>query len=209
MSFADYERCRKAGLKLNDKLMDTMISRKDVDRAAGMLGIEIKGKDMEIHSDMDLYAMVDFILCDLRDKGRSKVQAYLEDVGPDTDLERELLDMRIGSTTSLFEVKACSPRRRTVDLSDQLRGSGRDIVIYDRGLSATLAAGDSLFCRLYSGAGIHMTSGIVFRFPGEIAPELIHRYRSMRAKPNRRGPASRFALFFRMNRRYGVDVSLA
>lgn len=207
MSFAEYRRCRTAGFALNSKLVDKMVGRKDIRRAAGMLGAKFDRKGIELHSDMEVDALMDFILCDLRDgRGRSKVQAYLEDVGPATDFERELLDMRIHSRSSLFRAKACNPRRRTVDLSDQLHGGRRDIVIHDRGLSASLTVDNSIFCRIYSRAGLHMTSGIGFNFPGEIAPGLIRMYKAMRAESNHRGPASRFALFFRLNRMHGLTV---
>ena len=209
VSFSDYRRYREEGLDLNTKLMRSMIEAEDIDRAAGMLGIKRAGGNLEFDSRMEADCTIDFILCDVKDgRGRSKVQAYLEDVGPATDFEREMLEMRIRAKTSLFRVGECRPHRRTVELSDQLHGSG-DVTIYDKGLSASLEAGNSIFTRIYSGAGLCMTSGFLFGFAGEIAPMLIRRYSAMRAKPNRRGPASRFALFFRLNRKYGLPTALA
>ena len=206
MSFADYRRYRGEGLGLNTKLMDSMIESEDIDRAAGMLGIKRKGGKLVFHAKAEMDAVIDFTLHDVKDgRGRNKVQAYLEGVGPATDLERELLEMRIGAKSSLFRVEECKAQRRTVRLSDQLHGSG-DVTIYDKGLSATLVKGSSIFTRIYRGQGLCMTSGVTFGFAEGGAPMLIRRYRAMRAKPSKRGPASRFALFFRMNRTCGIPI---
>ncbi len=165
VSFSDYRRYREEGLDLNTKLMRSMIEAEDIDRAAGMLGIKRAGSSLEFHSRMETDCVIDFILHDVKDgRGRSKVQAYLEDAGPATDFEREMLEMRIRAKTSLFRVVECRPRSRTAKLSDQLHGSG-DVTIYDKGLSATLDAGNSMFTRIYRGQGLCMTSGITFSLP--------------------------------------------
>ena len=213
LSFADYKRYREAGMDLNGKIMKRMLGPEDVGRAARMLGMGRDGKKLSSHPQTETDSLLDFALHDPRDgSGRTRVQAYIEDVGPATDLERKMLDMRARSRTSLFRAEARDPRACTVELSDQLRGGGADggnVTIYDGGLSSTLAVGNYIFVRIYSGGGLCMTSGITFPFSAGIAPTLIKRYERMRARPNRRGPAARFALFFRMNRRYGQPVLFA
>ena len=208
MSFADYKRYRNAEQDLANKLAGKVLGGDRVLRAARILGIR-DGKDIMVRSEEEAESMMDLALHDLRDgRGRNAVQAYLEDVGAATDLEREMLEMRARSRTSLFRAESCDPRGMTVELSDRLRG-GRRITIYDGGLSATLRAGMHTFNRIYSGGGLCMTSGITFAFLGEAAPSLIRRYRAMRARPGRRSPAARFALFFRMNRECGLPVRFA
>ena len=210
LSFADYKRYREAEQDLGDKLIGKALGGGKIRRAARLLGIWDK-KGIAVRSNEEGESMIDFALHDLRDgRGRNAAQAYLEDVGAATDLEREMLEMRAGSRTSLFRAESCDPRGMTVELSDRLQGGrGRSITIYDSGLSATLRAGMHTFNRIYSGGGLRMTSGITFAFPGEAAPALIRRYRRMRERRGRRGPAARFALFFRMNRECGLPVHFA
>lgn len=210
LSFADYKRYREASADLDKKMIDRMLRPEDVGRAARMLGMGRDGKDLLSHPQTEVESLMDFAMHDPRDgSGRTKVQAYIEDIGPDTGLEREMLEMRARSRTSLFRAEARDPSACTVELSDQLRGDVKNITIYDGGLSATLAVGNYIFVRIYSGGGLCMTSGITFPFSAGIAPTLIKGYSRMRARPNRRGPASRFALFFRMNRKYGQPVLFA
>lgn len=209
LSFADYKRYREAEQGLANKLAGKALGRGGIERAARLLGIKDK-KGVTVHSKEEVESIMDFALHDLRDgRGRNAAQAYLEDVGAATDLEREMLEMRASARTSLFRAESCDPRGMTVELSDRLRAGGRCITIYDGGLSATLRVGMHTFNRIYSGGGLCMTSGITFAFPGEAVPALIRRYRRMRARPGRRGPAARFALFFRMNRECGLPVHFA
>ena len=207
MSLAGFKRDAKAGTNLNTKLMYATIKREDIVGAAGMLGIKVRGDEVEIYADMELTCIIDVALHDVKDgRGRSRVQAYLEDVGPATDLEREMLEARIHAKTSLFRIEEYDPRRRTVKLSDQLRGGGGDVTIYDGDLRVVPEEGDSVFARICRGPKMCSTSGTSFSFAEEAAPMLIRRYRAMRAKPNKRGPVSRFALFFRMNRKCGLEL---
>ena len=207
VSLADHKRYAKVGTDLNTKLMSKMLRREDIVGAARMLGVNVRGDEVEIYADMELACIMDFALHDVKDGvGRSKVQAYLEDVGPATDLEREILDTYVRSKTSLFRVEECDPRRRTVRLSDQLRRGGEDVTVHDGDLSEEPDEGMSVFARICRGPKFCTTSGISFTFAEGSAPMLIRRYRAMRAKPNKRGPASRFVLFFRMNRKCGLQL---
>ncbi len=195
------------GTDLNTKLMSKMLKREDIVGAAEMLGMTVKGNEVEVYSDMEMGCIMDVALHDIKDGGgRSKVRAYLEDIGPATDLEREMLEARIRAKTSLFRIEGHDPRRQTVELSDQLRGGGGDITMYDGYLDVAPEEGNSVFARICRGPRTCTTSGISFGFAEEAAPMLIRRYRAMRARPNKRGPASRFALFFRMNRRCGLEA---
>ena len=199
------------GTDLNTKLMFKMLKREDIVGAAGILGVRVGGSEVEVYADAELACIMDVALHDVKDgSGRSKVQAYLEDVGADTDLEREMLEAHIRARTSLFRVEERDPRRRTVRLSDQLRGGGGgDVTIHDGDLTVAPEEGDSVFARICRRPRFCTTSGISLGFAEDVAPMLIRRYRAMRAKPNKRGPASRFALFFRLNRKYGLDLQSA
>lgn len=204
----EYDKHREAGMHLNNKLMGSKFLTKDMIAKAGtLLGIRDKSGIMAFESEMEMHATMDVALCDLRGKdGRTPVQAYMEDVGPANDAERGMLEARIGSHTSLFRVESSDAAGCTVDLSDQLRG-GRSVTIRDRGLGMSTSAGEVIFFRLFRLPKFNTTSGISFIFSGSRLPALLRKYSEMRKRPGRRGPVARYALFFRLYRRYGAPTS--
>lgn len=206
VSMRVYDRYRREGADLNNRLLDSEFFEAAMEKAVAAAGVVGRTGRMRFRTEMELHATMDAALCDFRsDEGRTPVQAYMDDVGPSSKLERVMLEARIEARTSLFRAEECDASKCTVRMSDLLRG-GRGVTIRDRGLSATLLEGHSVFFRLYRFPELCMTSGVSFAFAGDSVPTLVRRYRRMRADPGRRGPASRFALFFRMNRRHGRPI---
>ena len=205
MSRKVYERYKKAGMHFNNKLMSSKCLGKDaLARAGEALGIRDKSGTMVFKSELEMHSAMDLALCDLRGRdGRTPVQAYMEDIGPDGEMERALLEARINSATSLFRVTGSDAGEWTVSLSDLLHGGG-DVVVHDRGVSLTAGAGQAVFIRLFRFPELNTASGIVFPFSGDRVPAMVRKYNKMRANKGRRGPVSRYALFFRLHRRYGV-----
>lgn len=192
-------------MHFNNKLMESECLGKDaLGRAGEALGIRDKSGAMVFRSELEMHATMDLALCDLKgNDGRTPVQAYMEDVGPDGEMERAMLEARINSATSLYRVAGSDPGRGTAGLSDLLHGGG-DVTIHDKGLSLTAVAGSAIFIRLFRFPELNTTSGIAFVFSADRATALVRKYSKMRERPGRRGPVSRYALFFRMHRRYGV-----
>lgn len=205
-----YDRYRDEGMRLNSRLLASRFFTKGaMDRIGAAAGIEGGPKKMLFDSEMEFHATMDAALCDVRgDGGRTAVQAYMEEVGPAGEFERAMLEARINARTSLYRVEARDAAGCAVRMSDLLHGGG-SVTILDRGLSATLREGCGIFFRLYRLPELCMTSGVSFVFPWGGVPALVRRYRRMRKEPGRRGPVSRFALFFRMNRRRGLSVLTA
>ena len=205
MSLRTYERYKKAGMHFNNKLMSSKCLGKDaLARAGEALGIRDRSGAMAFKSELEMHSAMDLALCDIRGRdGRTPVQAYMEDVGPDGEMERAMLEARINSRTSLFRVEGSDADRWTVSLSDLLHEEG-DVVVHDRGMSLTAGAGHAVFIRLFRLPELNTASGIVFPFSGDRVPAMVRKYGKMRADGRRRGPVSRYALFFRLHRRYGV-----
>ena len=210
MRLAEYKRYRLNYKALENKLIKAMLGPEDIARAERILGMEVGGDGGESYSEAEMACRTDMALCDIKDEsGRNKVQAYLEDVGPATEMDRKMLEMRAGARTSLFRVEACDPLGMMVTLSDQLRGGRGEVTMYDGGISDTVPVGFSIFTRIHDSPDTAMTWGTTFGFRTGLAPAMIKKYRRMRETPSRRGPASRFALFFRLNHRYGVPTKFA
>lgn len=191
-------------MDLNERIAARCIGADALGRVGAAFGVGTRRGALAFGSEMERDAVVDTAMCDLRgEDGRTPAQAYMEDVGPASDLERAMLEARINSTTSLFTVTGCDAAGGTVGLSDRLRGEG-DVVIHDIGMSMSAIAGYAIFTRLLRFPELASTSGVVFAFHGGRVPSLVRRYGRMRERPGRRGPISRCALFFRQGRRYGV-----
>ena len=210
MSLRKYERYRDAGMTLNERIMARSLGRDVLDRAAALLGV---GRDrsgaLKFKSEMDEYAVWDLAMFDLRGRdGRTPAQAYMEDVGPAGETERSLLEARINSETSLFRVTGSDAGGGTVALSDLLREEG-DVAIHNRGLSASALTGCAVFIRLYRLPELNTASGILFGFWGSAVPALVRRYGRMRENRGRRGPVSRYVLFYRLYRRHGIPIVFA
>ena len=204
----DYGRDREAGMRLNSKLMSSkMFSKEVLNKAVTMLGVRGSSGVSMYKSQMEMDAAMDFALCDIRaGGGRAPVEAYMEEVGPDGELERILLEARIKSRTSLFRAESADAAAGTVGLSDLLV-EGQRATIHDMGLSISVSPALALFMRLFTYPKFSTTSGIAFVFPWDRAPAMVRKYMRMREKPGRRGPVSRYALFFRMQRRYSMPTS--
>ena len=208
VSFKDYAKYNAAGMKLNNKLMEKSLGKDALKRVGTLFGIVDKSGTMVFKSEMEMHAVMDVALCDLKGKdGRTPVEAYMEDIGPANDVERALLEARINSTTSLFRVTGSDAREGTVDLSDLLHGSG-DVTIYNKGMSQTAGTTDAAFIRLFRLPKANTASGIVFAFHGNRVPALIRKYNKIRAREGQGGALSRYALFFKLHRRYGIPSGL-
>ena len=210
MSLREYETYRDAGMTLNGRIMARSLGRDVLGRAATLLGIGMDGSGAPaFKTELEEYAALDLALFDLRGSGgRTPAQAYMEDVGPDGGTERALLEARINSRTSLFRIEGSDAGRGTVSLSDLLHGGG-GVAIYNKGMSMTARAGNAIFTRLFRLPELNTGSGIVFSFFGGSVPALVGRYRAMRSRRGRRGPVSRYVLFYKMYRRHGMPTLFA
>ena len=159
-------------------------------------------------SEDDLSVLMDYALYEYRVKGKNAVERYQEEIGGETQIERELLAAMVASSTSLFEVESVSTSTCIMRLSD-LANEGRTINLMDINFSQRVTPDWLLFIRPITLENFSMTSGIAFIFPRHLKEELLkrwHRSQSRRRRLAQSVSARRYATFFRLSKIKGIEV---
>ncbi|UCE73207.1 MAG: hypothetical protein JSV56_09230 [Methanomassiliicoccales archaeon] len=100
-SLKEYKKYRKVGLKLNHKIMDAHLERDVLMKSARLLGIA-RGDVLLFDTEDETSVLMDFALNDIKVKNKNIVEIYREKIGWKNMVEKEILDARRSSYTSLF-----------------------------------------------------------------------------------------------------------
>lgn len=203
-----YQRYRTNGMKLNHKIMDATLSEAAIRYGSRALGLKGGGRQLILDSEDDLSVLMDYALYEYRVRGKNAVEQYQEEIGGETQIERELLVAMVASSTSLFEIESVSRRRCVIHLND-LINEGCTINLVDINFSQRVTPDWLLFIRPITLENFSMTSGIAFIFPEHLRDELLqrwHRPQARRKRPAQSVSAVRYATFFKLSKRKGIEV---
>ena len=203
-----YQRYRTDGMTLNHKIMDATLSEAAIQHGSRALGLEGRGRELILDSEDDLSVLMDYALYEYRVKGKNAVERYQEEIGGETQIERELLAAMVALSTSLFEVESVSTSTCIMRLSD-LANEGRTINLMDINFSQRVTPDWLLFIRPVTLENFSMTSGIALIFPRHLKEELLkrwHRSQSRRRRSAQSVSARRYATFFRLSKIKGIEV---
>jgi hypothetical protein len=208
VSLDHYQAYRNAARELNHQIMDALVERAVLMRAARALDIA-RGDTFVFESDAEMNVLMDYALYEDRVQGKALVQVYREQTTALSPLQRELLDGMCQSYTSLFRITEVQATESTLVLADRLQ-QREDLPLIDMMFSRTAAPGMLLFTRVVPLAGMNMTAGIAFAFPGGSEAHLLRRYKRLgkRVKADTEA-ARRLVAFFQLNRTEGIEVSFA
>jgi hypothetical protein len=208
VSLDHYQAYRNAARELNHHIMDALVERAVLMRAARALDIA-RGDTFVFESDAEMNVLMDYALYEDRVQGKALVQVYREQTTALSPLQRELLDGMCQSYTSLFRITEVQATESTLVLADRLQ-QREDLPLIDMMFSRTAAPGMLLFTRVVPLAGMNMTAGIAFAFPGGSEAHLLRRYKRLgkRVKADTEA-ARRLVAFFQLNRTEGIEVSFA
>src|SRR5215212_8871858 len=120
VSLDQYQAYRKAAKELNHQLMDALVERPVLMRAARTLDIA-RGDTFVFESEAEMNVLMDYALYEYRVNGQSLVQVYREQTTALSPLQRELLDGMCQSYTSLFRITAVQATASTIVLADRLQ----------------------------------------------------------------------------------------
>ena len=180
---------------------------RNIKRIGKLLGL-YRENTLHFEDERESLALIDFILSERLFGGKSKIEQEL-DSGRVKD--EKLIKILIGykkSTTSLYEVTRTDKATSTVYLHDVL-GDGGDTSILDIQFSDSAQEGVLLFLRLVSVDEIRMTSGSAFVFDSNHRDLLLRRYRYLSKTSYAINPSvTRFIVFFKLNRKYGLPLEL-
>lgn len=210
-----YRRYRVAARALNHKIMEATLERAAIMYAARALGMKGPGNRVFFDSEDETSILMDFALYEHKTRGQSAVERYQEEIGGETEIERELLAAMVAASTSLF--RAESVFRETYSLRlDDLVNEDRTITLMDINFSQHVEPNTLLFFRPIIFGSFSMTSGVAFAFPRHLESELLERWRGSQSRGSRRRrrraqstSATRYATFFKLSKHKGVEVKFA
>lgn len=192
---------------INTRVVNEHIDEDRLNAAARLLGLEIRKNTIDVNK-YDLPALYDFAINDLRRGGRTALENYVEETGGVEGAQgaarRSLLKAMLSAGTSLYRTGRADPEAGTVEMEDVLGGGGT-VTIHDRGLSRSSRAGIGIFTRIVSMPEISMGAGAAALFKPRRLQRAASDYRRLEARSNRRPEVKRYAIFFRLYRRYGTQ----
>jgi hypothetical protein len=208
VSLDRYHAYRTAAKALNQQIMDALVDRAALMRAARALDIA-RGDTFVFESEAEMNVLMDYALYESRVHGQSLVQGYREQTALLSPTQRALLDAMCESYTSLFRMADIVRADHTIMLVDAL-GQRPETPLVDIMFSRTAEPGMLLFTRVVPLAEMNMTAGIAFVFPGDLQASLVQRYKrvSRRVKAPTES-ARRLVAFFHLNRTAGIEVTFA
>ena len=211
-SVSVYRRYRVDGRALNHKIIDATLDKAATQFAARALGMMGRDNMMVFDSEDETSVLMDCALYEYKVRGKNAVERYQEEIGGETEIERELLAAMVASSTSLFRVESVSRKTYSLNLGD-LVNEGRIITLMDINFSQHVKPDYLLFLRPVTLENFSMTSGIAFIFPGHMEDELLKRWRGPQSRGSRRRRrraqptfATRYATFFKLSKRKGIEV---
>lgn len=208
VSLDSYQAYRTAARDLNHQIIDALVDRAALMRAARALGVA-RGDTFVFESEAEMNVLMDYALYELRVDGQPLVQVYREQRTPLSPMQQEILEAMCRSYTSLFRMTDIVAAESTIKLIDVL-GQRATIPLVDIMFSRTAKPGMLLFTRVLPLAEMNMTAGIAFVFPGDLEHDLQRRSTrvSKRTKAHTES-ARRLVAFFRWNRTHGIEVNFA
>lgn len=212
-----YRRYRVEGRNLNHKIIDAMLDQKAIHEAGKSLGILGRDDILVFDNEGEMSVLMDYALYEWKVKGKNAVERYQEEIGGETEIERELLTAMVGASTSLFEIESISRATYSLELVD-LIDENHTITLMDMNFSQQVMPDYLLFIRPITFENFSMTSGFSFLFPGRLEEEMIERWRKSQLSKSRRLQrrrnklplsARRYVKFFKLSLQKGLEVRYA
>jgi len=204
-----YRRYRKDGMALNHKIMDAILDEAALTYASRALGMMGRDRTLVLDDESDFSVLMDYALYEYRPQGKNAVERYREEIGGANQIERELLDTMVVSSTSLFKILSVSKKTYTIHLGD-LVNEERTVALMDINFSQGIKPDRLLFIRPVTFENWSMTSGMVLLFPGDMEDELLKQWhrpqRRRKGRARRNDQARRYETIFKLSRRRGVRV---
>ncbi len=203
-SIEKYKKYRHAQRKLNQKILETGLTRDLILEGATLLNI-VQGDVLMFESEDESSVLMDFVLHDCKVNNKSIVETYREKGGWNK-IEKEILDALISSYTSLFRITSVSKKDSIVWLNDLLNEKD-GIPLTDILFSKTAFPRALLFTRLVQFADFNMSSGVSFAFHGNLERYLLRQYKVLEEKVESDSESvRRFVAFHELSKMKGIDT---
>lgn len=201
-----YIKYRKLGRKLNNKIIDSCLTREILNEAGESLGI-LKDNTMIFDNEDESHFLMDFALYECKSGGKNVLKNYIEKIGGKNEDEKILLKGLENSYTSLFEVSDINPNEFSLVLRDELIKK-ENIVLIDRGFSLTGKKGMLIFARVIPIEDFFMTSGAAFAFNPQHEKTLLEEFESIKKNSHPLDLNKKnFIAAFKLSKIFGIDIT--
>jgi len=205
----EYKRYRQATKDIHHAAIDFIGDDAPLKQAAKALGMKGKGRQIIFDNEDEMSVLMDYMLHECRTQGKSVMERYQEEVGPQNQLEEIALPVVVSASTSLFEEVSVDRNEYTLHLKD-LVNAGNDLALMDINFSQRAVPGLVFFVRPFIFEAFSMTSGIAFVFPPSEKQQLRRRAHSPKLKGQTPPIAARrYRTFFKLSKRRGFEVQYA
>lgn len=203
--FDEYMRYRDMLSGMHNRIMRDHVDDGRLDSAASLLGIGGR-KEIDRMLETEKTCVYEFAVYDLRRGGRTALESYVESLGGidgvSGAMRRRLLRAMLAAKTSCYAIESTNPGADTVVFRDVIGGGGK-ATVHDRGMSYTGRRGVGVFTRIVALPRLSMLAGGTMPFASSDLRRAVSVYRKLEKRSSRRPEIKRYALFFRLFRKYG------
>jgi hypothetical protein len=165
MTITEYRKNREESMKLIHMIIEK-IPKENLSYAGKMLGMMHNGTLM-FEDEFDSSVLMDYCIYEKNSRGKRFIDEFYDsDIKLKSNLE-DLLEGKVDSTISLYEVKSVNPETSVILLTDLLTERASEIAFMDLGLSQTAKIGMVFFTRIIPIGDSYMSSGVSFAFAGK------------------------------------------
>ena len=201
-----YVRYRKLGRELNNKMIDSCLTKEILNEAGKSLGM-LKDNTFIFDDEDESHILMDFALYECKSGNKNAIKNYIEKIGGKNEEEKILLSGLENSYTSLFEVSDINPEKFSLILMDKLIKK-ENIVLIDRGFSLTGKKEMLIFARVIPIENFFMTSGAAFAFNPQHEKTLLKEFESIKKSSQSSAlDKENFITAFKLSKIFGIDIT--
>lgn len=207
----EYKKIRNAGMRLNEKIMETALIPDATGVTAKLLGVDTEKKEpsrkiVVLDDENEIAILKDFMIHEALTENINAVERFDASDKNKSAMERKIIKAYQSSYTSLFRIIAITREDNSVFLEDVLNPPRTNIKLIDVGFSESGHPDLLLFLRLVPFQSFHMTSGVSFLFK-EKQEEILSSYEEVVKQVQVENESmKRFIAFFKINRTLGLPV---
>jgi hypothetical protein len=157
-----YRRYRTVGKKLNQKIIDALMSDAVLDTAARHLNMG-KDKRLIFDNESEPNVLMDYALYEIPQDGQNLIERYVIETGGSNRVERDLPKAMLNARTGLFRVEQVLASKYLVHLRDLADGN-RSLSMLDISFSQFPAENCVFFFRPIELADFTMSTGCPLSF---------------------------------------------
>jgi len=206
MTVEDYRAIRKVGMNLNNKILNSVSNKADMEYAGKLLGF-LDGNKMIFDEDDETDVLMNYIIFEKNKKGKILLDNFYDSEIELDDLEEEILEGLINSYASLFEVTEIDKENCILTFSDFYSNKEQTYKVIDINFSQTAQIGGLIYTRLIPVRDIYMSSGVHFGFNSSQKQRLLSDISFLRFKTSKKLSSSDlYVHLYKKSKLYGIKA---